>query len=83
MTAVSVELPDEVFSVFRQTPPEFVRNMQLTAAIHWYARGKISQEKAALIAGVARADFLDAVAAERIDVFTVDFDTLAAELARA
>ena len=83
MTAISVELPDEVFSALRQTPPEFVQSMKLIAAIHWYARGTISQEKAALIAGLARADFLAAVAAEGIDVFAVDFDALAGELARA
>lgn len=83
MTAVSVDLPDEVFSALRQTPPEFVRSMKLTAAIHWYARGTVSQEKAALIAGLCRADFLTAVAAEGLDVFAVDFDALAGELSRA
>lgn len=83
MTAISVDLPDEVFSALRQTPPEFVRSMKLTAAIQRYVRGTVSQEKAALIAGLARADFLAAVAAEGVDVFAVDFDALAGELARA
>ena len=83
MTAISVELPDEAFSALRQTPPEFVRSMRLSAAIHWYSRGVMSQEKAALIAGVCREDFLQALADEKVDAFAVDFDALEGELNRA
>lgn len=83
MTAISVDLPDEVFFALRQTPPEFVQSMKLTAAIHRYARGTVSQEKAALIGGLPRADFLAAVAAEAVDVFAADFDALAGEFSRA
>ncbi len=82
MTTVAIELPDEVFSALRRSPPEFAQQMRLAAAIHWYAQGKISQEKAALIAGLDRADFLAALAAEQIDVFEVDLDSLQRELER-
>ena len=61
MMTVAIELPDEVFSALRRSPPEFAQQMRLAAAIHWYAQGKISQEKAALIAGLDRADFLTAL----------------------
>jgi uncharacterized protein UPF0175 len=46
----------------------------LAAAIYWYSRGEISQEKGALIAGLDRIDFLAAVAAEEVDVFDVDLE---------
>ena len=83
MTIVALELPDEVFSALRRSPPEFAQQMRLAAAIHWYAQGKISQEKATLIAGLDRTDFLAALAAEQIDVFEVDLDSLQRELERA
>lgn len=55
---------------------EFLKQMRLAAAIHWYAAGKVSQEKAALIAGLDRVDFLAALAAEQVEVFAVDMDSL-------
>jgi predicted HTH domain antitoxin len=82
MTTVAIDLPDEAFSALKQPPSAFVQGMRLAAAIHWYARGEISMEKAALIAGMDRADFLAALAAEQVDVFEVDVDSLRRELAR-
>ena len=83
MTTVAIELPEEAFSALRRSPPEFAREMRLAAAIHWYARGEISQEKAAMIAGLDRTDFLSTLAAQRIDVFQVDLESLQRELDRA
>jgi predicted HTH domain antitoxin len=48
----------------------------------WYSRGEISQEKAAGIAGMDRADFLLTLAREGLEVFQVDFQDLKKELAR-
>ena len=83
MTTVAIELPEEAFSALRRSPPEFAREMRLAAAIHWYARGEISQEKAAMIAGLDRTDFLATLAAQRVDVFQVDLESLQRELDRA
>lgn len=82
MTSVTFDLPDEVFSALRRAPDEFVREMRLAAAMLWYARGEVSQEKAAQIADLGRAEFLDALARNRIDVFAVDPADLQRELAR-
>jgi predicted HTH domain antitoxin len=82
MATVSLELPEEIFSALRRSPEEFVREMRLAAAIHWYARGEISQEKAAQIAGLDRTDFLLALARERVDAFVVDIEDLKRELDR-
>jgi predicted HTH domain antitoxin len=82
MTTLTLKLPEEVFSALRRSPDEFLREMRLAAAIFWYSRGQISQEKAAQIAGLHRADFLDVLAREKVDVFVVDFDDLARELSR-
>jgi predicted HTH domain antitoxin len=82
MTTVTVELPEAVFSALRRSPEEFVREMRLAAAIHWYERGEISQEKAAQIAGLDRVDFLSALAREQADAFVVDINDLKRELDR-
>jgi predicted HTH domain antitoxin len=82
MTTVTLELPEEIFSALRLSPNEFVQELRLAAAIHWYQRGEISQEKAANIAGLDRTDFLLALSREQVDAFTVDFDDLKRELER-
>jgi predicted HTH domain antitoxin len=82
MATVSLELPEEVFSALRRSPEEFVREMRLAAAIHWYTRGEISQEKAAQIAGLDRTDFLLALAREGVDAFVVNFEDLKREIDR-
>ncbi|MFW6295641.1 MAG: UPF0175 family protein [Halothece sp.] len=82
MSQVIINLPEEVFSARRKPPEEFVQEMRLAAAIFWYAKSEISQEKAAQIAGLNRRDFLAALARENIDVFTVDFNDLDRELNR-
>jgi len=82
MPTVTLELPEEVFSALRRSPEEFVRELRLAAAIYWYARGEVSQEKASQIAGLDRTDFLLALAREGVDAFVVDIDDLKRELAR-
>jgi predicted HTH domain antitoxin len=82
MTKVTLELPEEVFSALRRSPDEFARDMRLAAAIHWYERGEISQEKAARVAGMDRGDFLAALTREKANAFVVDFDDLKRELER-
>lgn len=80
MTAITLQMPDDVFSALRRSPEEFGRELRLAAAVHWYSRGAISQEKAAEIAGLNRKEFLLALAREKVDVFLVDFDDLKREL---
>jgi predicted HTH domain antitoxin len=82
MPRVTLELPEEVFSALRRSPEEFARELRLAAAVHWYERGEVSQEKAARIAGMDRSDFLVALAREKANAFVVDFDDLKRELER-
>lgn len=83
MPTLTLELPEEVFSALRRSPEEFLRELRLAAAIHWYVRGEISQEKAAQVAGLDRTDFLMALAREGAEAFVVDIDDLKRELSRA
>ena len=78
---VNVELPDEVFSATRSTPENFVKEMRLAAAIKWYEVGKITQSKAAEIAGVSRHDLLEALNQFGISPFQAAPEEIEIELA--
>lgn len=82
MAVVTLDLPEGLFSALRRSPEEFVRELRLAAAIRWYQRGEISQEKAAEVAGLNRRDFLLALVREETDVFSVNMDELREELRR-
>jgi predicted HTH domain antitoxin len=82
MPTVTMDLPEDVFSALRRSPEEFAHEMRLAAAMLWYSRGMISQEKAAEIAGLNRAEFLRALARNEMDVFVVDFADLQREVDR-
>src|SRR3989304_2943536 len=82
MQTITMELPEDVFSALRRSPQEFAREMRLAAAIHWYSRGEISQERAAEIAGLDRTDFIMSLAQRRVDVFPLDMESLDEELKR-
>ncbi len=79
---ITLELDEEVLSALRRSPDEFAREMRLAAAIHWYERGELSQEKAAHVAGLDRTDFLLALARGGDDAFVVDLADLEKELGR-
>jgi predicted HTH domain antitoxin len=82
MIEIRIKLDEDVLSALRRSPNEFVNEMRLAAAIHWYKRGDISQEMAAQVAGLDRTDFFLAVAREGEDAFVVDFPDLDRELKR-
>jgi predicted HTH domain antitoxin len=50
--------------------------------VKWYEIGRLSQAKAAEIAGVSRAEFLDSLARFRVSPFQVTAEELMAELKR-
>jgi len=83
MAALNMTVPDSSLSVLRRSPTEFVRDMKLAAAMHWYSQGAMSQERAAELAGLNRRDFIRALARENMDVFIVDDESLARELGLA
>ncbi len=54
--------------------------MRLVAAIQWYSQGRISQGKAAEIAGLARTEFLYRLAHAKVDAFQISAEELAEEV---
>jgi predicted HTH domain antitoxin len=80
MTTVTVEVPESAFSALRRSPEEFAREMRVAAAIQWYHQELISQGKAGEIAGLTRADFLEALFRAKVPACQITVEELKEEL---
>ncbi len=58
-TLLTIELPEDAFSMLSVKPEQFGDEMRLAAAVKWYELGRISQGKAAEFAGLSRSAFID------------------------
>lgn len=81
MQIVSLEIPDSAFAALRKSPDDFAREMRIAAAVKWYELGELSQGKAAEIAGLTRADFINALARFRVSPVQYTAAELKEELA--
>ncbi len=80
---VTIDVPETSFSILRTTPQAFVQELRLAAAVKWYEIGKISQSKAAELAGISRAEFLKALGQFQVSPYQVTPDELVAEVGDA
>jgi predicted HTH domain antitoxin len=80
---ISIELDRSVLSALHQDPLNFGREMRLAAAAKWYEIGRVSQGKAAEIAGVSRAEFLAALAKYAVSPWQYNADEVCQESGNA
>ncbi len=69
MKTLSLQLPETVFSALRLAPEACLQAMRLVAAVKWYELEQISQGKAAEVARVTRADFIEALSQYQVSVW--------------
>lgn len=81
-TTLQFDLPDTAFSALRVSPTEFGRAMRVAASVKWFEAGMLSQSKAAEIAGVSRADFIDALSRFGVSPVQETADEIQASLSR-
>ena len=80
MTTISFDFNASAFGALRLAPNEFAREMRVAAAVQWYAQGVVSQGKAAELAGLTRADFLDELYRRKVPACQVTPEELADEI---
>ena len=83
MATITYDLPPETFSALRLSPKEFAKEMRVAACVQWYAQGTISQGKAAEIAGLSRAEFLEELFRRKVPACQVTYDELIEEIEHA
>lgn len=61
MIHIAFDLYEETLSSVRQDQTTFTRELRIAAAVKWYELHRLSQGRAAEIAGVSRAEFIEAL----------------------
>jgi predicted HTH domain antitoxin len=61
MVHIAFDLEEGILSSVRQDPEGFTRELRIAAAVKWYELRRVSQGRAAEIAGLSRAEFIDAL----------------------
>jgi predicted HTH domain antitoxin len=79
---VLIEVSDETLAAMRRDPGEYASELRVAAAAKLYELGRVSQEVAAVIAGLSRVEFLLAVSRFQVTPFQDSRESLEDELKR-
>jgi predicted HTH domain antitoxin len=66
---LEIHMADEVFLAMQEDAESLGSELRLAAAVKWYELGRVSQEKAAQVAGLSRAAFISELARFRVSPF--------------
>ena len=80
MATSTYDMPPGTFSALRLSPKEFAKEMRIAACVQWYAQGRVSQGKAAEIAGLSRAEFLEELFRRKVPACQVTYEELIEEI---
>jgi len=83
MIQLTIDMPEGALATLHQDPQEFTRALRLAAAVKWYEMRRVSQGRAAEIAGVSRSAFLTALEQFGVSPFQEDAVEMLEEAARA
>jgi len=79
-TTISFDFDASAFGALRLAPAEFGHEMRIAAAVQWYAQGLVSQGKAAELAKLSRAEFLNELFQRKVPACQLTPDELADEI---
>ena len=76
MVHIAFDIQEGALSSVRQDPETFARELRIAAAVKWYEVRRVSQGRAAEIAGLSRSEFSDALGRYVISPFQQTSDEL-------
>ncbi len=79
MVRMTIEVPEGALSALHQGPDESSRALRLAAAVKWYEMRRVSQGRAAEIAGVSRREFIEALSRYGVTPFQYTADEVLKE----
>ncbi len=82
MIEMTIKMPEGALAALHLEPRGFVQELRLAAAVKWYEMERVSQGRAAEIAGVARSEFIDALSRYGVSPFQYGADEILAEATR-
>ncbi len=80
MATITYDVPPSAFAALHMSPAELAREMRIAACVQWYAQGRVSQERAAEIAGLSRAEFLEELFRRKVPACQVTLEELIEEI---
>jgi predicted HTH domain antitoxin len=79
---MTIDMPEGSLAAMRKDPLSFAAEMRLAAAVKWYELRRISQGRAAEVAGLSRAEFLAALSRFDVTPFQYSADEMLEEARR-
>nr|VFJ57535.1 MAG: Uncharacterised protein family (UPF0175) [Candidatus Kentron sp. FW] len=83
MMQLTIDVPETVFPTLQKDKGEFTRELRIAAAVKWYEMARVSQGRAAEIAGLTRGEFITVLGQYNVSPFQYTADEVLEELANA
>ena len=80
MIHIAFDLHEGALASVREDPATFTRELRLAAAVKWYEMRRVSQGRAAEIAGLSRAEFIEALGRYGVSPFQETVEELVNEV---